>query len=245
MCKNSNRALNALQPKSCQPSFNSCIHLKSRCCFFCWFFLLVLVTAMSVLFNSPQIMNVHHKHAAAVLLPFSITCECPPMSWARFLVTWIEQYWNMFCPLFLSKHMWNTFWFHGWSVVGCGRAAQGWIAGVWTTCNILPLHALISVFISSLCNIFSFMVELTQVSTPKWFNTHISFTCLAKCLKAHPLWNMWVCLASLVIKRWWFFWFLFITYISSHLSFSSKRRIGLKNILWILFMKTSSICMEK
>lgn len=67
---------------------------------------------------------------------------------------------------------------------GGGRAVQWWIMRVWNTCYILPLQTLITVFISFLCNPFSFMVELTQVSRVQWFNTHVSFTCLVKCSKA-------------------------------------------------------------
>lgn len=127
--------------------------------------------------------------------------------------------------------------FHGWSSSGGGRVMQGRIAGACNTCYILPLQTLISVFISFLCNLFSFMVELTQVSRVQWFNTHVSFTCLVKCSKALPLSKLPVSLASLTNKLRGFFWFLFITYISSPLSWSSKGRICLKNILGIILWK--------
>lgn len=125
--------------------------------------------------------------------------------------------------------------FHGWS---SGRVVQpGWIAGVWNTCYILPLQTLISVFISFLCNLFSFMVELTQVSRLQWFNTHVSFTCLVKCSKALLLSKMSVSLASHTNKQSGFFWFLLITYISSPLSWSCIARIRLKNILGVVLLK--------
>lgn len=54
---------------------------------------------------------------------------------------------------------------------------------VWDTCYVLPLQTLISVFISSLCNLFAFMVELTQASRLQWLNTRVPFTCLVKSSK--------------------------------------------------------------
>lgn len=72
---------------------------------------------------------------------------------------------------------------------GCVMAGQreGWIPGLQNTCYILALKTLITVFISFLCNLFSFMVELTQVSRAQWFNAHVPFTCLVKHSKAPPL----------------------------------------------------------
>lgn len=85
-----------------------------------------------------------------------------------------------------AKYMCKNF--HGWSGrLGDGKAVQGWISGLPNTCYILPLKTLITVFISFLCNLFSFMVELTQVSRVQWFNAHVSFTCLVKHSKAPPL----------------------------------------------------------
>lgn len=91
--------------------------------------------------------------------------------------------------------------FHGWSGFGGGRAVQGRIAKVWNTCYTLPLQTLISVFISFLCNLFSFMVELTQVNRYDDL-THVSFTCLVKYSKALPLSKMPHSLASLTNNRW-------------------------------------------
>lgn len=94
-------------------------------------------------------------------------------------------------------HGWSGRWWWWWWEGGAGADLQG----SENTCYILPLQTLISVFISFLCNLFSFMVELTQVSRVQWFNTHVSFTCLVKCSKALPLSKMSVSLASLTNKR--------------------------------------------
>lgn len=185
-------------------------------------------------------MKAHRKRSASMWLPLCIT-----HSWST-LREFIQIAHNMFwivlkCVLAIVpseahvKYM-REFFTDG-AGGGGGRVVQGWIAGVCNTCYILPLQTLISVFISFLCNLFSFMVELTQVSRVQWFNTHVSFTCLVKFSKALPLSKMPVSLAFLTNKWRGFFWFLFITYISSPLSSSSNGRICLKNILGNILWK--------
>ena len=122
----------------------------------------------------------------------------------------------------IKAHMWKT-WASQGKCVGWGVVSEGE-----NTCYILLLQTLISVFISFLCNLLSFMVELTQANQVQWFNTHVPFTCLVKSSKALLLSKMYVSLASCSHKQ-EFFWFLFITYISSLLC-SLKKSICLKNI---------------
>lgn len=148
-----------------------------------------------------------------------------------------------FCPLFLSKHMWNTWesFTDGAAVVG--GWCRGQIAGVWNTCYILPLQTLISVFISFLCNLFSFMVELTQVSRLQWFNTHVSVTCLVKCSKALPLSKKSVSLASLTNKRRGVLLIpiYILHFLSSVLVFQGENTF--EKYPWNRFVKTRSMCM--
>lgn len=194
MSKNSNHALNVLQ-------FNllstfACISNPGV-------FLPVWASTTSALFNSLPIMKGHREHTASMGLPLCIT-----RSWSA-LQEFIQIAHNMFwmvlkCAQVIVpikahvKYMWESF--MDGAGGGRGRAVHGQISGVWNTCYILPLQTLITVFISFLCNLFSFMVELTQVSRVQWFNTHVSFTCLVKCSKAQPFSNMSVSLASLTIN---------------------------------------------
>lgn len=87
MCKNSNHALNVLRFKSRQPSFNYCMHLKSRCSF------------ASVGFNhvSPFQLTTRHERKSAVNAQHRCGCLCvsptvkaPSKGSSRLLITCFE-----------------------------------------------------------------------------------------------------------------------------------------------------------
>lgn len=144
-------------------------------------------TTSTPFFNLLPIMKGHRKHTASAGLSLCITCGWNTVQ--EFIQIAPNMFWMaMKCAQVIVPtkahviYMWESF-MEGLGGGG-GRAAQGWIMRVWNTCYILPLQTLITVFISFLCNPFSFMVELTQVSRVQWFNTHVSFTCLVKCSRA-------------------------------------------------------------
>lgn len=107
-----------------QPSFNSCIASQIQV-----FFLPVWARNHA---GAPYFqLTTDHESAASVWLPLCIApqSEWPPRVHPDLLITCFEWCWNVFWPLFLSKHMWNTWESFtdgaGGGGGGGGRAVQG------------------------------------------------------------------------------------------------------------------------
>ena len=123
-CKNSNHALNVLQFKS-PPTFFQLLHSISNPGVF-------PAGVGSQPRRGPSFqLTTDHESAASVWLPLCIApqSEWPPRVHPDLLITCFEWCWNVFWPLFLSKHMWNTWESFtdgaGGGGGGGGRAVQG------------------------------------------------------------------------------------------------------------------------
>lgn len=108
------------------------------------------------------------------------------------------------------------------------------------TCYVLPLQALISVFIRPLCNLFSFMSRLTKARRVWWFNTCVPFTCLVKSSKLSYVQRSWCLWHPIAING----RVLLIPIYNLHFLLSpfSFRR---KDLFEIYLVQSESICIKE